>query len=793
MKRAFLALALTGFATTARAQDVSITPQAPFADAVSVFDAIPTIWRDDVLEGNWTTALDDQIEAAVAKACNGGGGFGTGARVSFPTARYPICDVDLSSAGVGCFGLQLVGSESAARGLNGPEFYAVCDRVGTTKRDAMIYVEDSDYFSMKGFIFNGAHTYGDILRLEVCRFCSITDSYFTGLRGAPWTRATSTAGTDVITLSDMVTEFSVDDRIELKPDDLAGAAVPAGTTANSALFVKTKVGSNITVATSPGGATVDLTSSVSNFFVQKAYTHGSGAVDPATDTYTIANHGLPNGAQIEWMSTAAATSTVSSLNFWGRKFWVINPTPNTFQISTTPGGAALNFSGSGSANQRFSRVYSHVSGGSLLYLEFARNRHVDDTGRCMSLQYTNVDDPGSSFYGANGSSLHDNNFNCPVQLSGALTFYSNRIEGAYGPPSAAALDVSDSTSLHTNIIDGYFEGVNTGPNAYTAVSLVAPANAVARVARNLVLGVGASHTSSQCFRLAWIPGSGSFIDNTCRAVANCFNDPPLVSYLFASSASTATFSGNWCPSGSTEGLPQPSFATAGSSTRPMTSIEYPVSRMMWRLGGSVSEPGVEGNNTNAMDFSEAVTYQYRGNWGLTSKSNENRQGDHKRIIAESSGFINNSVFRTPWGQRLELRAGETIHGITERGGTEQIEYRMGEVANQVGPLTAQSADIAATSIFDGIPNAGMYRIECYLRVTTAGTGGTIDLDLAWNDGTAARTRSVIDNLSLTTTGYADADAVIEADGTNDVTYAAPRTGVTGSPVFAIRCAGTMLQ
>lgn len=70
-----------------------------------------------------------------------------------------------------------------------------------------------------------------------------------------------------------------------------------------------------------------------------------------TDTLTSASHGLSNGDQLNFWSddTLPGGLEVYEYNYpWsGELYYVINKTTNTFQVSLTPGGSAVNITSSG--------------------------------------------------------------------------------------------------------------------------------------------------------------------------------------------------------------------------------------------------------------------------------------------------------------------------------------------------------------------------------------------------------------------------------------------------------------
>jgi hypothetical protein len=108
-------------------------------------------------------------------------------------------------------------------------------------------------------------------------------------------------------------------------------------------------------------------------------------------------------------------------------------------------------------------------------------------------------------------------------------------------------------------------------------------------------------------------------------------------------------------------------------------------------------------------------------------------------------------------------------------------------------LGNQGSSISATALQCGGATCpvGVYRVTVYVAVTTAGTAGTLDISLGWNDGAAARTATNGSNgmppdISLTSTSnFAQGSTIVKPDGTHDITYAITLAGVTGTPKYAI--------
>lgn len=99
-------------------------------------------------------------------------------------------------------------------------------------------------------------------------------------------------------------------------------------------------------------------------------------------------------------------------------------------------------------------------------------------------------------------------------------------------------------------------------------------------------------------------------------------------------------------------------------------------------------------------------------------------------------------------------------------------------------LAGQTAALTSQPLFTTFV-AGMYRISYYLVVTTAGTGGTIQPSVVWNDGTGNQTAFGTGANANTVGSYSlgTVDAYV-ASGQN-VQYQAGFNTVTGSPAYRL--------
>lgn len=111
-------------------------------------------------------------------------------------------------------------------------------------------------------------------------------------------------------------------------------------------------------------------------------------------------------------------------------------------------------------------------------------------------------------------------------------------------------------------------------------------------------------------------------------------------------------------------------------------------------------------------------------------------------------------------------------------------------ANSSGAMiytTGIGAAIGAANLFTTTPLKGLYVVDVYLAVTTAGTAGdTCSVTIAWTDDAQAESVAVISAVSVAAKGFFTARQLVETTGAANVTYALAFPIKTGAPVVSLR-------
>jgi hypothetical protein len=99
-------------------------------------------------------------------------------------------------------------------------------------------------------------------------------------------------------------------------------------------------------------------------------------------------------------------------------------------------------------------------------------------------------------------------------------------------------------------------------------------------------------------------------------------------------------------------------------------------------------------------------------------------------------------------------------------------------------LTNQSAAIAATTIL-ATPRPGMWRINYSIEITTAGTAGTIQLQIGWSSPAGVRGANVGPALAVTGVGGHNEGSLPVYSATGNIQYVVVFAGVTGAVRYAL--------
>jgi len=107
--------------------------------------------------------------------------------------------------------------------------------------------------------------------------------------------------------------------------------------------------------------------------------------------------------------------------------------------------------------------------------------------------------------------------------------------------------------------------------------------------------------------------------------------------------------------------------------------------------------------------------------------------------------------------------------------------------------TAVIANIASNNLFSSVPVKGLYVIDAYLAVVTAGAGGdTVTVNTTYTDDSKAETVGIFTAVSVAALGFFHRRLLVETNGVNHVAFSLTYTKV-GAPSCNLRLVVTQLQ
>jgi hypothetical protein len=107
--------------------------------------------------------------------------------------------------------------------------------------------------------------------------------------------------------------------------------------------------------------------------------------------------------------------------------------------------------------------------------------------------------------------------------------------------------------------------------------------------------------------------------------------------------------------------------------------------------------------------------------------------------------------------------------------------------------TAVIANIASNNLFTSVPVKGLYVIDAYLAVVTAGAGGdTVTVNTTYTDDSKAETVGIFTAVSVAAKGFFRRRLIVETNGVNHVAFSLTYTKV-GAPSCNLRLVVSQLQ
>jgi autotransporter-associated beta strand protein len=311
---------------------------------------------------------------------------------------------------------------------------------------------------------------------------------------APAAAVTADSGTDTFT-------YTVAPAVPLATGDRVTFTVttlPTGMTAGATYFVINATAATFQIATTAGGAAVNLTANGTGVTV-----NGVTLLDSATEVFSYASAwgpGTPlaNGNLVSFWAQTAPTGLTQ-----GPWYFVVNATPTTYQISATPGGAPVDLTSNGlslrafgtnalqtflgSAGVDLSAATQDLTVSSPVYLATAQTWSVA-AGRMLAVT-AGISGPGGFTKTGAGTAV----VSLPNGYAGGTTIQGGELQLAAGGRAGTGAVTFDGGEL-----DGATLRLNGGNNDYNAItnSLVVPAGKTGNLMLSGRVEVGSTVTGA---------------------------------------------------------------------------------------------------------------------------------------------------------------------------------------------------------------------------------------------------------------------------------------------------------
>lgn len=197
-----------------------------------------------------------------------------------------------------------------------------------------------------------------------------------------------------------------------------------------------------------------------NYTIKPGTAVSGVTVDHTTNTFTKASHGLGNNTVIYFMTSSSYPTNVSGLT----KYYIVNTATNTFQISTTLGGAALDMTGNGTGWSIYTTFICDARGVFPLGADnmggSSRNRTTQGNADGVGQGAGSESSVAAHTHGVtDGGHTHGQN----IYTGGAATYNSALVSGLggnsndMGPSDSATTGISvDSSGTSTGNLPPFF-------------------------------------------------------------------------------------------------------------------------------------------------------------------------------------------------------------------------------------------------------------------------------------------------------------------------------------------------
>lgn len=705
-------------------------PQPP--DSVNVLRFIdPALWPS-IKAYTCTTDLRASIQAAIDFCA----AIGI-ATLWFPFGFYPV--------NVASQALRVTTGKITLAGPKGAVIRAQSSSLGNSDYGGIIRFISTVECGIRGLTVERDTTFaaglGDGIVLTSTKHTVIEDVTIGNTKGILWKYANSaSASTDIITgPGGTSTILNNNDRIEFFLDGQSGSALPAPLTPFKGYFVVNKSGNTFQVALTPGGAAINLTTNGSGTWGFHRFSCTWEASDPTNDTLQITGHPFLVGHRVIFTNTANL-GTVSNMPTFvnrGVTYWVVAvPDADHIQISDTPGGAPLDVTTSAghSLKPQITLMYAPIAGGGNLYCHLRRLI----TPVCVTgFRIIPGEGGAGEYYGINGGEVTECVLGANHTFHGDHTVERCLFEGFPLPSNESIIRCA---SGHVKLSGCYTE-IGPGPSQPTIGALI---EGQADVMGCSIYGTGSGDIGSIGVCLRGNTDVCGFIAG--NLIANYDYDiAQLIEFTNTDNGeSDFVFFGNRVGNCNRSSLVASDMKTG---TDAVHRIQH-ARGIGYQFGGTlVGELRQTANNPTSLELGLGNARSIAANTAHTVNAittngvsgTAGAKGAIFVLIAETAfTTLGTGGFITPSGGDWKMAAGDALVCVADDSGKLRIVAPLGGIVAGT-PTALQGAltgSVALQDLFSAAPTPGDYEVIVYVRVGTAATSGTLQIALAYNDGSA---------------------------------------------------------
>jgi hypothetical protein len=248
--------------------------------------------------------------------------------------------------------------------------------------------------------------------------------------------------------------------------------------------------------------------------VSNIQTFTDADINDVTETFTILSHGFSDNQAVKFSTTGTLPSGLNDTDY----FFIINSTTNTFQVSTTEGGSAVNVTANGSGTHTITKStyqYSIIERNGAIITNISDDNPTIITSTNHGLQTNRVIlvSGSDSVPSVNGrysvTRIDENTFSIPVNvLTIGTTGTFNTQDSLFSDIKACYNIIIDQLNSDVNIT---FSNYAENDNSTIQEAIVTSVN---KVLNKITLNLGLEYVTGQLVVYKAIPSSFQYVPQT---------------------------------------------------------------------------------------------------------------------------------------------------------------------------------------------------------------------------------------------------------------------------------------